>query len=49
MASHQFELISPEIPLVTKPVNWELCFVFQEHNDPSNLVHPYRKPGKCTL
>ena len=45
----QFELISPERPLVTKPVNWELCFVCQEDNDSLNLVHPYRKPGKCTL
>ena len=45
----QFELISPERPLVTKPVNWELYFVCQEDNDSLNLVHPYRKPGKCTL
>ena len=46
MASHQFELISPERPLVTKPVNWELC---QDNNDSSNLIYPYRKPDKCTL
>ena len=25
----------PERPLVTKPVNWELCFVCQEENDSS--------------
>ena len=49
MASHQFELISPGRPLVTKPVDWELCFVCQEDTDSSNLVRPYRKPGKCTL
>ena len=39
MASHQFEFISLQRPLVTKPVNWELCFVCQENNDSSNLVH----------
>ena len=46
MASHQFEFISPERPIVFKPVNWELCFMSQKDNDSSNLVHPNRKPGK---